>query len=242
MDNDILKMIPQKAFKLLSIKESLKVTSMVTSSMINTKAYEELFQKRLLIFKFPEIKMSQQNDQNEKIILDKLNGEKILRIYFSQFYSDDLAVHLDYRNAFTQNNKILNWKPSKLHYKFSKNFLDGVKTLYQGFYLDDKNTFLNGLKLMGIINEKMDETKKNEVVELFLLHFGDGKERPIKFSLTKLQSSFNEIFSSFIKNDIPLNPEFAVLGIALVTLYKTLEQIPEELDVKKAFLEVYNSV
>ena len=63
------------------------------------------------------------------------------------------------------------------------------------------------------------------------------KARRFEFEVGRLTCA-NSIFSFFLQEDIELNPEFAVLGINLVTLYLTLEEIPFALNVREAFLEV----
>ncbi len=238
MDKDILKLFPQKAFKLLSIKDSIRIGSLVTSSLINKQSYDEQYKKRLLQWRWQAIKMQSESITKKNSLFTKTDGEKILQIYFSQFFENDLTVHLDYRGSFTCVDQTLYWKPSRLHYKFSNQFIEGVRQLYQGFYLEDNSQFERGLKLIGIISESMNEKDKEDIIELFTQHFGEGKSGLIRFSLAKLQVSFNEIFAFFLKKDIPLNPEFAVLGVALVTLYSVLQEIPEALDVKSAFMKV----
>jgi hypothetical protein len=172
----------------------------------------------------------------------KENGEKILLIYFSHFFDNDLAIHVDYRDSFSSNNNTLLWKPSRMHYKFSLSFIEGVRKLYTGFYLDNPSQFESGLSYIGIIQPNMNQQQKDEVIELFTKYFGEGKNEAIRFSLSDLQKSFNEIFSFFIKKNIPLNPEFAVLGLALVTLYSELQKISHPLDVKGAFLKALGPV
>ncbi|MBY0415395.1 MAG: hypothetical protein K2Q18_14580 [Bdellovibrionales bacterium] len=119
-------------------------------------------------------------------------------------------------------------------------FLEGVRNLYKGFYFDNNEQFERGLIELKMIKSSMGHDQKESVKELFYLHFGEGKNKNVKFSLSKLQDSFNVIFSHFLKEDIPLNPEFAILGVYLVTLYLTLQDIPHELDVFSAFSEVVN--
>jgi hypothetical protein len=238
MDKEIFKLFPQKAFKLLSIKESIKITGLVSSSLLNKQSYNDQFQKRLLHWKLKDVTLQSENLPFNNRALTKEAGEKILSIYFSQFFENDLAIHLDYRHSFVLTEHSLLWKPSKLHYKFTNSFIDGIKDLYQGFYLNNNAQFELGLTTMGILKKGLNETEKNEVIELFTKYFGQGKVGTVHFSLKELQNSFNEIFSFFIKKDIPLNPEFAVLGLALVTLYSVLQEIPEALDVKSSFLSV----
>ncbi len=242
MDKEVLKLFPQRAFKLLSIKDSLRVTGSITKSLMNQKEYQTLVERRKSSWKWDDIELSHDLPKNQLLDHSKENGEKILLIYFSQFFDNDLALHVDYRDGFTSNNKTLIWKPSRMHYKFSSSFIEGVRKLYSGFYLDNPTQFESGLTYIGIIQSNMNQQQKDEVIELFTKYFGEGKNEAIRFSLSDLQKSFNEIFSFFIKKNIPLNPEFAVLGLALVTLYNELQKISHPLDVKSAFLKAHKSL
>ncbi len=237
MDNEILKLFPQKAFKLLSIKDSIRIGSSVTSSLVNKKLYDEELQKRINHWKLPDISIVKELQISKKIPFSKNDGELILQVYFTQFFDSETSVHLDYRNAFVSAGNAIKWKPSRLQYKFSNQFLEGVRLLYSGFYFDNQIQFEQGLTKIGIIQQSASEKQKKDIIELFTKYFGDGRLNPVHFSLTKLKNSFNEIFTFFLKEDIPLNPEFAVLGIALVTLYSVLEDIPEEIDVRSSFIK-----
>jgi hypothetical protein len=242
MDKEILKLFPQKAFKLLSIKDSLRIGSAVTKSLIDKKSYEKNLSIKKAKWKWDEI-----NIRNEEIIsngfinkkLSKNESCHILKIYFSQFYENESAVNLDLRINHFENVKDFQWKPSTLHFRFSNDFMEGVQFLYQGFYLDIPLEFEHGLKKLGILKENVSIEQKKKLMNLFYEHFGEGKDEPIHFTLKKLQNGFNHIFAYFLKEDIPLNPEFAVLGINLVTLYLTLQESADAIDVKEVFKEVY---
>ena len=240
MDKEILKLFPQKAFKLLSIRDSIRIGSAVTKSLIDKKKYENQYIKKEKMWKWKDIRLSESLMQSGQI-QSKEDGERILKIYFTQFFMEDIAVHLDFRADAFSYNDYFSWKPSKLHYNFSPSFIKGVRALYTGFYLDLDHQFEEGLKFLGMIKESMNDDQKKEVKELFYRHFGEGKNAPVKFSLDHLQESFNKIFSFFLKEDIPLNPEFAVLGINLVTMYLTLQNISAPLDVNSVFLEVHHA-
>lgn len=238
MDKEILKLLPQKAFKLLSIKESLKIGERITKSRLDREFYDTLILAREQAWLFPSIKIVKILPTTKKSFFTKDDGENILKIYFSQFFEKNNYVHIDLRDSSFSSNDYLYWSPSRFYYQFSGSFREGVCALYKGFYFKDSKEFEKGLSLLNITSINMPESKKNEIQNIFLNHFGEGQSLPVKFSLKKLQDSFNNIFSYFLKEDIPLNPEFAVLGINLVTLYMNLQKIPHELNVSEAFFEV----
>lgn len=238
MDQDILKLLPKKAFKLLSVKETLRIGTIVTKSIFDKEAYEKSFQSRVAQWRFADIRLSREIPLSKEAPLTKSDGEKVLKIYFSQFFEKELPTHIDLRKHAFGRDEIFAWTPSKLFYHFSKDFLEGICSLYVGFYNDDGEKFEAGLFKLKMINESMDSKHRSEIRDLFYKHFGEGRVAPVSFSLDRLQESFNAIFSYFLRNDIPLNPEFAVLGICLVTLYLTLQEIPESMEVNRVFLEV----
>ena len=238
MDKDILRLLPQKAFKLLSFKETLRIGAAVTKSIFDKQLYESSFKKRCEGWRLDDIELVNESLMPTDAFFTKEDGENILKVYFSQLFERNLPIHIDLRKNSFSRKETLHWSPSKINYTFSQNFLDGVCALYTGFYFNDTDKFEDGLTQLGMINVSMSEVQKNNIKELFLNHFGEGKTAAVKFSLKKLQASFNEIFSYFLKEDIPLNPEFAILGIYLVTLYSTLENIPEALNVSEVFSEI----
>ena len=238
MDKELLKLLPQKAFKLLSLKEIYKIGEKITKSRFDKNSYEIEFQKRVQVWPFSDIKIVSEFITPKKIS-SKEDGEKILKIYFSQFFEKDLSVHIDLRESSFSSSDSFYWIPSRFHYQFQNPFREGVCSLYKGFYFDNKSDFEHGLNCLGIINSDMSAIQKEGIQEIFYKHFGEGKTQAVKFSLKNLQESFNSIFTYFLKEDIPLNPEFAVLGINLVTLYLTLQDIPYELNVRDVFVEVY---
>ena len=238
MDKELLKLLPQKAFKLFSIKEIFKIGEKLTKSRFDKNSYDIEFQSRVKIWSFSDIKIVSEFVAPRKIS-SKEDGEKILKIYFSQYFEKDLSVHIDLRESSFSSKDSFYWIPSKFHYQFQKLFREGVCSLYKGFYFENKSDFEHGLICLGIIDLNMSVNQKKGIQEIFYKHFGEGKTQAVKFSLNRLQESFNSIFTYFLKEDIPLNPEFAVLGINLVTLYLTLQDIPYELNVRDVFIEVY---
>lgn len=239
MDNDVLKLLPIKAFDLISVKDTFKIGAQLTKSLVDKKTYQKTKEDRSKTFRLDDVMIVDLIPENSPRPYTQSDGEKILKIYFLQFFDPHQIVHLDFRISHFATGVSLLWLPSKLHHTFSNDFKKGVKELYTGFYFDNPEKFELGLSLLGIIQAKMSESKKKEVAKIFFDHFGEGKDANVNFSLKKLQDSFNKIFTYFLKEDIPLNPEFAVLGAMLVTLYVTLEKIPHSLNVHQSFLEVF---
>lgn len=239
MDKELIKLLPQKAFKLLSIKEIFKIGEKITKSRFDKKSYDIQFNSLLKSWTFQDIRIVSEFKPSKITVSSKEDGEKILKIYFSQFFEKNISVHIDLRESSFSSKESFYWIPSRFHYQFQNSFREGVCSLYKGFYYDNQDDFEQGLISLGIIKLEMSAKQKKEIQDVFYNHFGEGKTQAVKFSLKNLQESFNSIFTYFLKEDIPLNPEFAVLGINLVTLYLTLQDIPFKLNVRDVFIEVY---
>jgi len=234
---EILKLLPQKAVKLVPFTELLKMGSKVAATAIGGESYRRDVQN-LMQSGVPEgVSVVVDDEPLSGESLGVVHGEKILEIYFSQLFSGDALVHLDLRASFfAPRREDLLWRPSQLRYKFSAQFLNSVRRLYQGFYYDRLQLFDEGLEGLGMIRASMSAEKRGEIRDLLFSHFGEGRTSPIIFSVVKFQKSFDEIFSYFLKNEVPLHPEFALLGANLATLYSNLQNIKAPLDVKGAFM------
>lgn len=240
---EIIKLLPQKALKLVPLSELLKMSTQLVASLRGGEAYEKDVQKRSIDYPLENISFISKEMDTPSNKLSSQEGEQILFIYFSQIFSKNLPIHIDFRSShFHSENSVLNWRPSTLRYTFDESFLGGVRNLYRGFYENDELLFEKGLFELGMIKNEMNEELKVQIRKIITEHFSEGRSSPIQFSLKKFQNSFDEIFSFFLKNDIRLHPEFALLGVYLVTLYSTLQEIDQALDVKAAFFKAIASV
>ena len=155
MDKELLKLLPQKAFKLLSIKEIFKIGEKITKSRFDKKSYDIEFQSRMKVWTFSDIKLVSEFTTSRKAVSSKEDGEKILKIYFSQFFENDLSVHIDLRESTFSSTDSFYWIPSRFHYQFQNSFREGVCSLYKGFYFESKSDFEHGLVCLGIINSSI---------------------------------------------------------------------------------------
>lgn len=235
---DILKLLPQKAAKLVPFTELIKMGSKVASTAVGGESYKK-----------DVLRLRERGAPSGVVVVDTEvpasseplsihHGEKILEIYFTQLFRTDSPVHLDLRATFfSAQRDALVWRPSPLRYQFSDPFLKSVRELYQGFYADKLEIFDKGLAGLGMIRTSMSSGERHEIRDLLFAHFGEGRTAPVVFSVAKFQKSFDEIFSYFLKNEVPLHPEFALLGANLATLYSNLQNIKAPLDVRSAFVK-----
>ncbi len=165
-------------------------------------------------------------------------GQTILRLYFSQLKNSD-GLNLDLRTQhFALNNNLLTWKPNNSWYQLEDSFRNALIDLYTGFYHNNEKRFDKALLTIGL-STNLNEQKKQELKGLFYAHFGPGDQDIVKFKISNFSESFYELFHFFIKNEVKLEKDFIFIGIYLVTLYIHLEELDQQFDVKKAFLEVF---
>ena len=154
-----------------------------------------------------------------------------LKLFFWQILNQKTWI-IDFREkSFSSGEEpILYWHPSALYYQPSEEFLQSIRDLYCGYFLQDHKMFdqaLNSLNLLG-----MKTT--------FLRHFGPEDQTRVYFKLADFQRTFAEIFETCSLNKISLKSEFLILGILLLGLYEFLEASKKSFDVRSAFLEAYS--
>jgi hypothetical protein len=235
---ELLSLFPENALKIIPLKDFLRITAQIGKSSLGGQQLNQDTAERLAHWRLSEIEMFSASRLDKRRKLEAKDAEKILTIYFYQWFDESPVVHVDFRSEHFSGGPVLRWKPSALRFSFSKEFKIGVRNLYAGFYLNDDSRFEKGLFGLAILNETMSENTRSEIKEVFLNNFGGARDAKVSFSLKDLRVSFEKIFKSFLKNKVTFNPEFSVLGLNLVTLYLCLENFESPLDVKASFLRV----
>jgi predicted unusual protein kinase regulating ubiquinone biosynthesis (AarF/ABC1/UbiB family) len=166
-------------------------------------------------------------------------GFRMLQIYFFQIYHLPW-VFIDLRPRYFSvlSDATLEWYPSSLRYDFDKDFILGIRMLYDGFYLGNREMFTKALENISLIPKSSTKVQKEAIAQVFYEHFGQGQSKPMKFSLDQLRNSFDKIFETLLSNKITIKPSFAYLGAMLTTLYTTLEKVDGEIDVREAYLSI----
>jgi hypothetical protein len=165
-------------------------------------------------------------------------GDLVLRLYFSQLEREQ-GVFLDLRpEHFTGTDGKLFFKPNGFWYRFSPAFRSGILDLYDGFYFDDDARFEKGLFATGLLSEKWPVEDRERIKTLFRSHFGEARDRPMRFSLGQFQKTFVSVFEFLIEKKVRLSSEFMLFGIYLVTLYLSLEASGASHDVGRIYREV----
>lgn len=153
-------------------------------------------------------------------------GHRILEIYFAQLFAGPDAI-LDLRGeAFRATpGEVLAWFPRAFYVRWQPEFLEGVRNLYGGFYLDNDARFEQGLRELGL----------QDSGDALVRHLGSGDQRRVRFDTAAFHTSFHETFMACVENGVSLHRNFLALGIYLVCLYDALESLDVELDVRGAF-------
>jgi hypothetical protein len=152
-------------------------------------------------------------------------GERVLSLYFSQFLKRSEAI-LDLRfSSFGENNE---WSPKPIYYHWNKDFLEGIRALYLGFYSEDNNLMKKGLEKLNLAHAE----------DIFKNHFGEGDQDSVLFTLSHFKKSLHALFVSCKKHKAKIPPDFFTFGFYLLCLYENLEKLNVKLNVRKVFNHV----
>jgi hypothetical protein len=153
-------------------------------------------------------------------------GDRILEIYFTQIFAGDETI-LDVRgDSFsTSEDTKLQWRPKAFYVQWQPDFLQGLRDLYAGFYLDDEARFEAGLLQLGL----------QDSGDALVSHLGSGDQRSVRFETSAFHSSFHDTFLACRDRGVALHRNFLALGIYLVCLYDVLESLALDFDVRGAF-------
>ncbi|MBC7659594.1 MAG: hypothetical protein H7249_07785 [Chitinophagaceae bacterium] len=155
-------------------------------------------------------------------------GRIVLSLFFGQLMQETIAW-IDLRSStFEYPSKECNWKPGSWIMRWDDDFLDAMRKVYRGYYLDDKALYDQGLKALNL----------EHASELFRKQFGDGQQTNVKFRMTDFRESFHQIFLSCKKNKSTLHPNFFAFGLFLSSLYENLEQLGEGFNVREVFIDI----
>lgn len=250
---DIIKNLPQVIFDLISWKEFMQQSALLSKRLLidhESDTLREIKQKLKVILP-NDIYMASEFDVQigltEKLGIKE--GEKILHLYFLQIMNCE-KYFLDFRsnlfclkklddNLGANDNKFkFVFRPNHLWGEFDPHFGQGIRQVYQGYFDKNEKLFTEGLLLCRLIGEDFSEEQINDVRDVFIKHFSSGITEKVSFDLEKFKESFSAIFQVLLKHKIKIDKNFLYLGISLVTLYMTLSQIGGSYDVAKIFKQV----
>jgi hypothetical protein len=177
----------------------------------------------------------------KNIAQSKAAGEKILALYYAQLFSPE-GVFLDLRPQHFENQKSFLWHPTGLWTKFDESFRLGLLNVYEGFYLEEDELYYQGLKAIGLIQEDWPVEDKKKLGDLFRGQFGEALKEEMSFSVEHLKDSIVKMSEFILKKKVKISKDFLYLGIYLVTLYSSLEEVHAKLPAREIFLETKKSL
>lgn len=237
---ELIKHVPTAIFDVVEWSAIANEIPKLTGRLLKKQGYEEIFELQKLFLQTFNINLIHELKNHNNLDKTSFIAEQILSLYFSQLLSPH-GVFLDLRAShFSFENLVLNFKPSGLWVKFNERFSEGLIQIYDGFYMDDDQLFHAGLLKSGLTSLKWEESDRDKLAALFKAHFGDSVATEMSFELEAFKSSFIKIADFLLEKKVKISVDFLYLGIALVTLYSSLEATHSKVNVKKIYLATRN--
>ena len=120
----------------------------------------------------------------------------------------------------------------------SPEFSNGLKEIYDGFYFEDEKLFHQGLINSGLTSNEWPEADRKILADLFKSHFGASLTSEMTFELEGFKESFLKVADFMLEKKVKISTDFLYLGIALVTMYSSLEKTHAKVNVKEVYLNV----
>jgi len=227
---EILENLPTVIFKSVNIKEILIEAGPFILGFTKKEITSE---NKRLMQSIPENIII---DKATGISINEVDGETILRLYFSQLLNPNgLILDLGHKHFSKKKDKVV-FSPNNTWYHLQEDFRLGLLNLYQGFYTDNDDLYTKGLYDLGLATG-LDQEKLNELKILFSNHFGLNQSQ-LRFKLENFNDSFTELFQFFLRNYVKIKTDFIFLGVYLITLYLNLEKIDGTYNVKSIYKEI----
>jgi hypothetical protein len=239
---ELMKHVPTVLFEVVEWKLLVSELPKLSRRLLQKEGYDELFDLQSNFLETFGIHLVSDVPSIPAHQVGQPVAEKILCLYFAQLFSPhglflDLGpTHLDY------NEGGLNFHPNGLWTKFHPDFSQGLKKIYDGFYLEDETIFHQGLLACGLTSKEWPETDREKLAKLFKSHFGASLTSEMSFDLETFKESFFKVADFMLEKKVIISIDFLYLGIALVTLYSSLEKTKAKVNVKKVYLEVKNQL
>lgn len=161
---------------------------------------------------------------------DSLGGDqlahatRLVTLYFEQLYSDSPTL-LDLRaDSARDRDGQLAWDPAPWVCKWSPEFQEPLRGLYQGFYEPND----------ALLKESMKALRIDLAEDLFRKHFGSHPEKQ-RFVMKDFVNTFHQVFVRCKDAKRELHEDFLALGVYLATLYDHLDGIAVEVDVPACY-------
>ena len=239
---ELVKQVPTLLFEAIDWTEFGQELPRLSKRILKKEGYQALLKQQKEFLEKINLPFLDNLPQQESkaLPLTQDTGYSLLSLYFAQLYSPH-GVFLDLRlQHFSTVYEKTFWIPSSLFTQFSDRFRTGLLEIYRGFYLEDDSQFEQGLIQTGLLKPDWPNEKKTELITLFKSHFGESLHGEMQFDLEKFKSSFFKIGEFLLKNKMKISIDFLYLGIYLISLHLSLNEIKFSLPVQKIFKETDN--
>lgn len=235
---ELSKHVPTVLFQTVEWSELASELPKISRRIIQKEGYEDLYRVQKVLLDPYNIILTNEALNHSPLPKEKWVGEKILTLYFAQIFSPD-GLFLDLRsNHFSAHDRILRWSPSSFWTQFHEDFRQGLLKVYEGFYLENDELYLQGLEEIGLLKPEFSQEDKNELADLFREHFGGRLNEEMNFRLESFRNSIISMSNFMLNKKVNISKDFLYLGIYLVTMYSVLENIGESYPVKQIYLDV----
>ncbi len=235
---ELLKHVPTVIFEVVDWSVLGHELPKMTRRLLQAEEENKIFKDQKVFLEPFGIILDQSTRKNFDLKDQKLAAEKILTLYFAQLFSP-YGLYLDFGpHHFEFKIDQLHFKTSGLWTKFSPNFSQGLQKIYDGFYFENESLFQQGLLHSGLTSPHWTQEDRNELANLFRSHFGSSLTQGMKFELDPFKESFLKIANFMLTKKVQISVDFLYLGIALVTLYSSLEKSNVHLNVKEIYFKV----
>ncbi len=235
---ELSKHVPAVLFKTVEWSELRSEIPKISQRMLKKEGYESLLNKHQQELKVFNVELTRETLSKTSIKKNSWAGEQILTLYFAQIFSPH-GLFLDLRSHhFNTDLNRFKWHPSSLWTIFDESFRQGLLDVYEGFYLCRDELYYSGLEKIGLLTKNCSIEDKKILGDLFKAQFGNALHEKMAFDLEHFKSSIIKMSDFMLSRKIKISKDFLYLGIYLVTMYSSLEEIDKELPVKEIYLKV----
>jgi hypothetical protein len=239
---ELLKHVPTVLFEAVEWTVLASELPKLSRRIIQKEGYAELFDLQGAFLEPFNVNLVTQVDKLYNLQGQKAAAEKILTLYFAQLFSPH-GLFLDLSPThFDLKNDDLNFKPSAMWTKFNPEFAKGLQDIYDGFYFDDEILFHKGLLESGLTSNSWPDEDRLKLAELFKSNFGASITGEMNFEMGTFKESFLKIADFMLIKKVNISTDFLYLGIALVTMYSSLEKSEAKVNVKEIYMKVKNQL
>lgn len=157
-------------------------------------------------------------------------GQVALELYFAQLFRSEVTILDLWPSHFgVDDSGDAVWSPRPFYLRWDAGFRNGLRNVYAGFFLDEKDRFDRGIRELGLEGG----------ATALLDHLGDGNQRSVRFDREKLESTLQAMSKARGPRVDPLHRNFAAFGLYITALHEQLGPLGLAFDVRSAFMRTW---